>query len=158
MRLTHQIPFGRTLAMQRPGETAQQGPRPRCAFPYPQPPKQASVIRAVQDGVRRGRLVGQAGAYRPQDPDPAYATQLGSQADVREQHLDNLTEEFTDSSYETCEVRTLRQWSVIVGSAPNPEAVARRYAAVNYPPAERTGARAGCRNALIDQLAVRGGS
>jgi len=99
-----------------------------------------------------------AGAYRSQSPDPAYATQGGSQADVRAQHLDNLTDEFTDSSYETCEVRTIQQWSAILGSAANPEAVARRYAAVNYPPAERTGARAGCRNALIDQLAVRSGS
>ncbi len=98
-----------------------------------------------------------SGAYRPQQPDPTYATQVGSQADVRAQHLENLTDEITDGTYEACEVRTIRQWGAILGSAPNPEAVSRRYAAVNYPPAERPGARAGCRNALIDQLAVRSG-
>jgi hypothetical protein len=98
-----------------------------------------------------------SGSYRPQQPDPTYATQVGSQADVRAQHLDNLAEELTDSTYEACEVRTVRQWGVILDSAPNPEAVSRRFAAVNYPPAERPGARAGCRNALIDQLAVRSG-
>ena len=91
---------------------------------------------------------GDADRYRQADPNPRYASQSGSLHGGREADLEWRGDEQIDSASETCEGFTVAQWADLLGTEPDPDAVAREFARRNFSPSLRKAGYEGCLSGL----------
>jgi hypothetical protein len=91
---------------------------------------------------------GDADRYRNADPNPRYASQSGDLHAGRAADLEWRGDEQVDSASETCEGFTVAQWAELLGTAPDPDAVAREFARRNFSPSLRKAGYEGCLSGL----------
>jgi hypothetical protein len=91
---------------------------------------------------------GDADRTRNADPNPRYASQSGDLHAGREADLEWRGDEQVDSASETCEGLTVSQWAERLGTAPDPDAVAREFARRNFSPSLRKAGYEGCLSGL----------